>query len=101
MSNFLTMAILKLMANRDGEKVEGESVTPEIPRHAGSRGNFDEDTDEAIVLPKPVPEISDDDDADKRKADSEADSAFDDLEIEVDEQEVKAESENQPDGRKY
>ena len=92
--------MLKLMANRDGEKVGDESVAPEIPRHAGSRGNFDEDTDEAIVLPKPVPEISDDD-ADKRKADSEADSAFDDLEIEVDEQELKAESENQPDGRKY
>ena len=30
-----------------------------------------------------------------------ADSAFDDMEIEVDEEEVKAESENQPDGRKY
>jgi len=58
---------------------------------------FDEDTDSAIVLPKPVPEITEDDD-EKKKA---ADSAFDDMVIEVDEQEVKAESENQPDGRKY
>jgi len=58
---------------------------------------FDEDTDEAIVLPRPVPEIIAGEDEDKRKADS----AFDDMEIEVDEQEVKAESENQPDGRKY
>lgn len=59
---------------------------------------FDEDTDGAIVLPKPVPEISNDDDDEEKKA---ADSAFDDMVIEVDEQEVKAESENQPDGRKY
>jgi len=58
---------------------------------------FDEDTDEAIVLPRPVPEIIDDND-DEKKA---ADSAFDDMEIEVDEQEVKAESENQPRDRKY
>jgi len=58
---------------------------------------FDEDTDAAIVLPKPVPEINDDDDNEKKAADS----AFDDMVIEVDEQEVKAESENQPDGRKY
>ncbi len=55
---------------------------------------FDEDTDEAIILPRPVPEISGDD---AKKADS----AFDDMEIEVDEEELKAESENQPDGRKY
>jgi len=58
---------------------------------------FDEDTDDAIVLPRPVPEVIDDEDEDKRKADS----AFDDMVIEVDEDEVKAESENQPDGRKY
>lgn len=55
---------------------------------------FDEDTDEAIVLPRPVPEISNDDE-------KKADSAFDDLEIEVDEQELKAELENQPADRKY
>jgi len=55
---------------------------------------FDEDTDEAIVLPRPVPEISNDDE-------KKADSAFDDLEIEVDEQELKAELENQPVDRKY
>ena len=57
---------------------------------------FDEDTDGAIVLPRPVPEISNDDE-DKKKADN----AFDDLEIEVDEQELKAELENQPVDRKY
>ena len=57
----------------------------------------DEDTDEAIVLPRPVPEISNDYDDDAKKADS----AFDDLEIEVDEQELKAELENQPRDRKY
>ena len=57
---------------------------------------FDEDTDGAIILPRPVPEISNDDE-DKKKADS----AFDDLEIEVDEQELKAELENQPADRKY
>jgi hypothetical protein len=56
---------------------------------------FDDDTDEAIVLPKPVPEISNDDE-EKR-----ADSPFDDLEIDVDEEEVKAESDDQPPGRKY
>ena len=59
---------------------------------------FDEDTDRAIHLPRPVPEISNDDDADDAKK---ADSAFDDMVIEVDEDEVKAEAENQPDGRKY
>jgi hypothetical protein len=57
---------------------------------------FDEDTDGAIVLPRPVPEISNDDEDQKK-----ADSAFDDLEIEVDEQELKAELENQPVDRKY
>jgi hypothetical protein len=58
--------------------------------------NFDDDdTDEAIVLPKPVPEITQDDDEKK------ADAAFDDQEIEIDEDELKAESENQPAGRKY
>jgi hypothetical protein len=58
---------------------------------------FDEDTDDAIVLPRPVPEVIDNEDEDKRKADS----AFDDMVIEVDDDEVKAESDNQPDGRKY
>jgi hypothetical protein len=56
--------------------------------------DFDEDTEEAIVLPKPTPEVTADDE-------KKADSAFDDIEIEVDEDEVKAESENQPSGRKY
>jgi|SwirhisoilCB3_FD_contig_71_67942_length_322_multi_2_in_0_out_0_1 hypothetical protein len=59
------------------------------------KGNyFDEDTDEAIVLPKPTPEITNDDE-------KKADSAFDDLEIDVDEEEVKAEADSQPPGRKY
>ena len=57
---------------------------------------FDEDTDQGIVLPRPVPEVIDDDDDAKK-----ADSAFDDMVIEVDEDEVKAESENQPRDRKY
>jgi len=83
------------MPNKDEKKLEDESATPEIPRHAGRVDHFDEDTDDAIVLPRPVPEITSDDDARK------ADSAFDDLEIEVDEQEVQAELENQPADRKY
>jgi hypothetical protein len=58
---------------------------------------FDDDTDEALVLPKPVPEVTNDDDDDKKRADS----AFDDLEIDVDEEEVKAESQNEPPGRKF
>jgi hypothetical protein len=85
------------MANEGEKKVEGESGVPEVPRQAGQQAGFDEDTDEAIVLPRPVPEINNDDDDDAKKADS----VFDDMEIEVDEQEVRAESENQPDGRKY
>jgi hypothetical protein len=58
------------------------------------RHDFDDDTDEAIVLPKPTPEVTNDDE-------KMADSAFDDLEIAVDEDEVKAEAEGQPPGRKY
>ncbi|HEY7376793.1 MAG TPA: hypothetical protein VIF57_31840 [Polyangia bacterium] len=58
------------------------------------RHDFDDDTDEAIVLPKPTPEITSDDE-------KMADSAFDDLQIVVDEDEVKAESDGQPSGRKY
>ena len=57
--------------------------------------NFDEDTDEAIVLPKPVPEITADDE------EKSADAAFDDQEVDVDDEEVQAESENQPPSRKY
>ena len=55
---------------------------------------FEADTDEAIVLPPPVPEVTAEDEKN-------ADAAFDDLEIVVDEDEVKFESENQPGGRKY
>jgi len=73
---------LKLMANPEQTK-------------QGREHSFEDDTDEAIVLPRPVPEITADDD------EKSADSAFEDLEIEVDEEEVKAESENQPAGRKY
>jgi hypothetical protein len=84
----------------EGKKVEDESAEQELPRYAGRRHSFfDEDTDEAIVLPKVKPELTEDDGAgsDEKKADS----AFDDLEIEVDEEEVKAESEGQSPGRKY
>jgi hypothetical protein len=60
--------------------------------------DFDEDTEEAIRLPKVKPEVTtDNEDADQKKADS----SFDDLEIEFDEDEVRAESESQPVGRKY
>jgi|KBSMisStaDraftv2_1062788.scaffolds.fasta_scaffold2926938_2 hypothetical protein len=45
---------------------------------------FDEDTERAIKLPKPVPEVTEDDQKN-------ADGGFDDLEIEVDEDEVSAE----------
>jgi len=80
----LTVANLISMPNA-GETKQGRE-------HA-----FEDDTDEAIVLPKPVPEITNDDDDDKKSADS----AFDDLEIDVDDEEVKAESENEPPGRKF
>jgi hypothetical protein len=91
------------MANKDEKKLEDESAAPESSRQASQQDRFDEDTDEATVVPRSGPEISGDDDDgdDERKAASEADSAFADLEIVVDEQEVKAESENQPAGRKY
>jgi hypothetical protein len=77
-----TVATLELMEN-PGKQKQGGGHT------------FEDDTDEKIVLPRPVPEISADDE-EKR-----ADAAFDDLEIDVDDDEVKAESENQPSGRKY
>jgi len=66
----------------------------EDEKNQGRANSFDDDTDEAIVLPPPVPEITADDE-------KQADAAFDDLEIEVDEKELKSESENQPPGRKY
>jgi hypothetical protein len=55
---------------------------------------FEDDTDEAIVLPKPTPEVTSDD---QRRADA----AFEDQEIEIDEEELDAETESQPVGRKY
>jgi hypothetical protein len=77
---------------------QDDSVVPETRRSAGSTEGFDHDTDEEIVLPKPRPEITEDDgDIEQKKADA----ALDDLEIEVDEDEMKAESQNQPPGRKY
>ena len=59
---------------------------------------FEEDTENAIKLPKPTPERIDGDD-DEKKADS--DGAFDDLVIDVDIDEVEAENEGNPSGRKY
>jgi hypothetical protein len=89
------------MPNKDtgeGKKVEDESTGQELPRYAGHMHDFDEDTEEAIRLPKVKPEVTtDNEDADQKKADS----SFDDLEIEFDEDEVRAESESQPVGRKY
>ena len=94
------------MANKDeenqpgtgeGKKVEDESTAQQLPRYAGHLHDFEDDTDNAITLPKIRPEVTEDDDADKK----DADSAFDDQEIMIDEDEVIAESENQPPGRKY
>jgi hypothetical protein len=81
----------------EGKKFEDESKEKELPRDASGEHAFDEDTEEAIRLPKVKPEVTEDDDADKKKADS----AFDDLEIEIDENELKAESEGQTPGRRY
>ena len=73
--------------------VKGKDARGPIGQH-----DFDDDTDEAIVLPRPTPEITSDD---EKKADEKADGSFDDIEIVVDEEEVRAESGNQPPGRKY
>ncbi len=61
MREILTVASLRSMPSTGETKQGGEHT-------------FDEDTDEAIVLPKPVPEISEDDD------EKQADAALDDLE---------------------
>ena len=77
------MATLNLMPNKH-----------EAPGDGGREETFEEDTERAIVLPKPVPEIVDDG--------KNADAAFDDQEIQIDEDEVTAEeSRNEPPGRKY
>ncbi len=81
----------------EGKRVEDESTEKDPPRYAGHMHDFDEDTDDAITLPKFKPEVVENDDADKKKADS----AFDDQEIMIDEDELIAESESQPPGRKY
>jgi hypothetical protein len=83
---------------------QDESPVPETPRYADRKHSFfDEDTDEAIVLPKPRPEITEDDgDVEEKKADAALDDLeIDDLEIEADEDEVKADRQSQPPGRKY
>jgi len=81
----------------EGKKVEGESTENELPRDADGAHDFEEDTEEAIRLPKVNPEVTQEDDAGKKKADS----AFDDLEIEIDESELKVESEGETPGRRY
>ncbi len=81
----------------EGKSFEDESTEKELSRDAGGEHEVDEDTEEAIRLPKVRPEVTEDDDADKKKADS----AFDDLEIEIDESELNAESEGQTPGRRY
>ncbi len=62
---------------------------------------FEDDTERAIRLPKPTPEIvnGDDDAEDARKADR--DSSIDDLEISVDPDELDAERESGPARKKY
>jgi hypothetical protein len=81
----------------EGKAVADESAEKNVPRLAGHWPDFDEDTDQAIRLPRVKPEVTEADDADKKKADS----AFDDQEIMIDEDEVLAESDSQPPGRKY
>jgi hypothetical protein len=80
----------------EGKTFEDESTEKDLPRDAGGKHNFDEDTEEAMTLPKVKPEVTADDD-DKKKADS----ASDDLEIEIDENDLKVESEGQTPGRTY
>ena len=69
-----------------------------MPNNSG-KNPFEEDTENAIKLPRPTPENVDDGAGDEKKADS--DSAFDDLVIDVDEDELEAEKEGNPSGRKY
>ena len=89
------------MANANKEEHEDEPSTEnELPRHAGRKHDFDEDTEQAFKLPKVTPEVKEDDD-DDAAAKKKADSAFEDQEIMVDEDELQAESESQPVGRKY
>jgi hypothetical protein len=83
------------MSNKDAGNQSDTGEEKELPRDAGGEHDFDEDTEEAIRLPKVKPEVTEDDDADKKKADS----AFDDLEI--DEDELKVESEGETPGRRY
>ena len=83
----------------EGKTFTDESTESELPRHAGRKHDFDEDTEDGFKLPKVTPEVTEDDDDDAKKK---ADSAFDDLEIVIDEDELQAESEtSQPVGRKY
>jgi hypothetical protein len=95
------------MPNDQSERGKGktgadESTENGLPRYAGRKHEFDDDTEEAFKLPKGMPEATqndevDDVDSDKKKADS----AFEDQEIVVDEDELQAESDSQPTGRKY
>jgi hypothetical protein len=85
------------MSNKDAGNQSDTGEEKELPRDAGGEHDFDEDTEEAIRLPKVKPELTEDDGADKKNADS----AFDDLEIEIDEDELKVESEGETPGRRY
>jgi hypothetical protein len=95
------------MPNNQSDRGEGktgadESTDSELPRYAGRKHEFDDDTEEAFKLPKVTPEVTQDDDVDDVDSDKKkADSDFEDQEIVIDEDELKAESESQPTGRKY
>lgn len=82
----------------EGQGFEDESTEKELPRYAGTRHSFDEDTDEAFRLPRPTPEVTEDDN-DAGSAKKAGSAIDDDLEIEVDQEEVDAESDSP--GRKY
>jgi hypothetical protein len=83
----------------EGKGSEDESREEDHRRYAGSKHEFDQDTDDGLRLPKVKPELTEDDGAGSET--KKADSAFDDLEIEIDESELEAESESQSPGRKY
>jgi hypothetical protein len=83
----------------EGKAFEDEPQEGELPRYAGRKHEFDEDTEDGFRLPKVTPEVTGDDDvaSDEKKAGG----AFEDQEIVIDEDEVQAESDSQPGGRKY
>lgn len=91
---------MTLTERPDQEDLEGDPYNGHLVFMRDDKNDFDEDTEEALKLPKVKPEVTADDPADA-DGDKKADSAFDDLEIEVDMDELKKESEGESGGRKY